>query len=262
MRSLPLVAVLVAIPALSSAHEFWIAPLEWHVAQGAQISADLRNGEEFKGSSLAWLDRNIARAEIAQSGDVTPMTGRLGDRPALSAVAGDDGLAVLIHETTPSRLTYKDWAKFQKFNDHKDLGVTLEAHLAAGLPQEGFRESYTRHTKALVAVGNGAGTDRAFGLETEIIALSNPYTAPDAPMQVELHLRGVPLPDTQIELFERAPDGTVAVSLLRTDAAGRATFALRPGHAYLLDAVTLEPDPDPETAYRTLWAGLSFAVPG
>lgn len=232
------------------------------MAPGGEITADIRNGENFEGSALAWIDRNVARSDLATGARQTRITGRLGDRPALRIDAPEDGLAVVIHETTPSRLTYQTWEKFQRFVDHKDLGVTQADHLSRGHPPTGFTESYTRHTKALIALGDGAGADRAFGLQTELIAFANPYT-PDYEqiLPVQLNYQGRPRGDTQIEIFDRGPDGVVAVSTVRTDAAGRAEIPTRPGHSYLLDAVILRPGSQGNAVYDTLWAGMSFHVP-
>ena len=249
-------------PGLSSAHEFWVEPTEWQVAPGADIVADLRNGEEFKGAALAWFDRHVARGEAVFGEKTVRYSARLGDRPALVTEAVEPGLAVLIHETTPSRLTYRTWEKFQKFVDHKALGVTKDAHLAAGHPETGFVESYTRHAKALVQVGAGEGADRAFGLETEFVALTNPYAAGfDGQMQVALIYQGQPRGGAQVEVFERAPDGAVTIRLETTDADGRADIAVKPGHAYLLDSVVLREGTQEGAIYDTLWAALTFYVP-
>lgn len=220
------------------------------------------NGENYSGSKLAWFPNNIARAEVAYGGVQFQMTGRMGDRPALVSEAHQDGLAVIIHETTPSRITYKTWEKFQKFVDHKDLGVTRDAHMARGHAPEGFRESYTRHTKSLISVGSGEGADRAFGLQTEIVALTNPFADDfNNDMQVQVLYQGRARLDVQVEVFERSPDGSVAVSTVRTDNAGIARIPVQSGHNYLLDSVVIRPGSHEGAVYDTLWAGLSFHVP-
>ncbi len=252
----------VLLPSLSSAHELWIEPQSWQVAAGDEIIADLRNGEEFSGAALAWFDRSVARAEFAIGNEKVTYSARLGDRPALVAPAFASGLAVLVHETTPSRITYKTWEKFEKFDAHKDLGVEKAAHLAAGHPESDFTEAYTRHAKSLVAVGDGAGSDSAFGLETEFVALTNPYAAGfDGQMRVLLTYQNAPRANVQIEVFDRAPDGEVDVRLARTDGGGRATIPVTPGHVYLFDSVVLRPGTEEGAVYDTLWAALTFYVP-
>lgn len=244
---------------LAGAHEFWIDSDNWQVPPGAPLIASLRNGEEFKGVELAYIPRRTTRFEVVQSGTATPLSPRMGDRPAVNTPAAP-GLAVIVHETTPSTLTYKDWDKWLRFTAHKDFPNPAAAHDARGLPRTGFTERYTRHAKALMAVGDGAGADAATGMETEFIALTNPYTGADR-IEVQLLYQGTPRPDAQVEVFARAPDGTVTVTTdTRTDAAGRAVIAVTPGFDYLLDAVVFRPGAE-GAAWRTLWAALSFHVP-
>lgn len=257
--------LLWAVPAAS--HEFWIEPEQYQVESGAPLEANLKNGENFKGVNLAWFERRFTRFEIVAGETVAPVEGRMGDTPALQTTAPVDGLLVIAHETTDSTITYREWEKFLRFVEHKDFADAVPMHEARGWSKEEFREIYTRHAKALVAVGDGAGSDRALGMATEFVALSNPY-APDfdGTMTVALTYQGEPRPDAQVEVFERAADGAVTVTLHRTDARGEARIPVKPGHAYLFDAVVLRPSPLAETGERapvweSLWAALTFAVP-
>ncbi|MEX0348554.1 MAG: DUF4198 domain-containing protein [Paracoccaceae bacterium] len=256
-----MLACVVALPGL--AHEFWIEPSEFQVETGAALTAQLRVGEKLKGSPQAYFPNRIARFELRSGDAVLPYAGRLGDIPALNTRAEQDGLLVILHQTAPSTLDYKEWAKFQAFADHKDFRDIRARHLARGLPLDGFTEIYTRYARALVAVGSGQGTDGISGMETEFVALTNPYAnpTPDA-VSVQLYYQGKPQPDAQVEVFDRAPDGSVSISLARTDAEGRAVIPVTSGHHYLLDAVRLRPyDGSEEAVWESLWASLTFAVP-
>lgn len=263
---LPVVFALLCASTAQS-HEFWIEPTQYQVESGAPIEAHLRNGENFKGISLSWFDRRFTRFDIVSGDTVTPVEGRMGDTPALQATAPQDGLLIVLHETTEQTLTYKAWDKFLRFVEHKDLALAVETHEANGWPKEGFREVYTRHVKSLIAVGNGDGSDRAFGLKTEFVALSNPYDADfNGQMRVQVNYLGAPRADAQVEVFARAPDGTVEVSLYRTSDMGQATIPVRAGYEYLFDAVVLRPSSRAGTeenapVWETYWAALTFAVP-
>lgn len=248
-------------------HEFWIEPEQYQVESGAEVLADLKNGENFKGTTLAWFKKRFTRFETV-AGDVRrPVTGRMGDIPALRTSDQPDGLLVVLHETSAATLTYREWDKFLKFVAHKDFAEAVKTHNDRDWPKEGFRESYTRHVKSLIAVGHGRGADRPFGLATEFTALTNPYDADfDGQMQVSLTYEGAPRPDAQVEVFERNADGLVTVSLFRTNAEGVATIPVTPGHDYLFDAVVLRPSPlagsaDYAPVWETLWAALTFSVP-
>lgn len=244
------------------AHEFWIEPEEYQIQPRAPLSADLRNGQEFKGINLPYFNRNTERFEMIREGHSEPVTSRMGNIPALETTAGEPGLLVLLHETAPATLTYDDWDTFARFIAHKDFGDIESRHTARGLPRVGFREIYRRFAKALVAVGDGSGSDSASGMETEFIALTNPYTSTDDTITVQLLYQDAPRKDAQVEVFDKAPDDTVTITYLRTDQNGEVTVPLTPGHRYLLDAVVLREAPQgSEAVWESLWAALTFARP-
>ncbi|MDF1728262.1 MAG: DUF4198 domain-containing protein [Sulfitobacter sp.] len=253
-----------ALPAI--AHEFWFAPLDYQVDRGERLQAHFINGEEFEGTTLSYFDRSNRRFDIVIKGAVLPLSPRSGDRPALDIpVPIEDGLIVVVHESTPSLVTYREWEKFLRFTEHKDFAEAAADHEAAGWSKENFKESYTRHIKTLIAAGDGSGSDQATGLKTEFVALTNPYEDTfDNDMKVRLLLDGAPRADAQVEVFDRAPDGTVNISLSRTDGDGIATVPVAPGHTYLFDAVVLQPFPavaEDDPVWQTLWAALTFQVP-
>ena len=263
---------LIAVPAIAlsagavQSHEFWIDAVNHKVIPGAPVVADLRVGEEFEGAAYSYFPRNFRRFEMVSGASVRQVDGRLGDRPAVNQPAAE-GLVVIVHETTDSRLTYTEWERFVKFVTHKDAQWTLDVHAARGLPMEGFGEVYSRYAKALVAVGEGQGKDRAMGLETEFVADLNPYTDDlSGGLPVTLFYEGAPRADAQIEVFQKDAGGETDVTTLRTDANGRAIVPVVPGMRYMLDSVVLrEPAPalaDAENAvWESLWANLTFSVP-
>lgn len=253
-------------PATSVAHEFWIDPEVFSLPQGDEITANLRVGQNFEGSPLSYVPRNFTRFEVALGDAMIPVEGRLGDRPALRMdLAGAQGLAVILHETTDSTLTYESWEQFARFVEHKGFDGVLDRHRERGLPDAGFVELYSRHVKSLVAVGDGRGADREFGLRTEFVALANPYADDlSAGLPVRLLLDGSPRANVQVELWDRAPDGTISVTLHRTDAHGEALLPVTPGHVYMADSVAMlerTPEETRNAVWQSLWASLTFAVP-
>lgn len=248
------------------AHEVWIEPRHYQVEKGAPIVASLKNGERFAGIELGWFSGQIARFDVVERGKRRALNGRPGDIPAVQGLKTGAGLVVLVHQSKPKTVTYENWDKFQKFVDHKDLGDVRAAHQARQLPESPLREIYTRFAKSLLSVGHGKGTDLQTGMETEIVALANPYRERLTEMPVLVLYQGKPRGKVQVELFERAPDGEVRVSTHRTDELGKATLPVRAGHTYLVDAVVLRvPAKDLAQRYNaqweTLWASLTFALP-
>ena len=254
-----LVLVLCAREAL--AHEFWIEPRKYQVAAGAEVEAGLLNGQMFKGVELAWYDGRVAEASWAAGGRTGVFAGRAGDRPALRIDAAPEGLVRMIYQSAPSELSYASWEKFRNFAEGKGNGWAVERHLARGLPKSGIRERYVRYSKALVASGNGAGADARAGLRHEIVARDNPYTLTGESVGITLWLDDRPLGDGQIDLFEMAPDGSVAYRMLVSDGRGAAQIPVRRGHRYLINSVVLQEGQAGDVAWLSLWASLSFAVP-
>ena len=69
-----------------------------------------------------------------------------------------------------------------------------------------------------------------------------------------------------MEVFAKAPDGTVEITLHRTDDAGVAAIPVASGMQYLFDAVVLAPSAEAGSdenapVWDTFWAALTFAVP-
>lgn len=250
----------------ANAHEAWLSVESYQVAEDAPIVADIRVGQQFKGAAYSYIPQRTERFDIVMDGTATEVTSRTGDQPAMSMTAPNGGLAILVHETNDSTLRWDAWEKFETFVTHKDASWTLEEHKKRGLPEVGFVESYRRYMKSLVAVGDGAGSDLAVGLDIEIVALANPYKddiSDGLPVRVLLY--GEPRPEAQIELFAKGPDGEVAVTLHQTDSDGVALLPAVPGTEYLVDSVSLEPktpeDPAKDPVWRSLWASLTFRVP-
>jgi len=265
MRRLAFLIAFFAWPV--SAHEFWIEPQTYQPAPDGMLVADIVNGEDFAGSKLAYIPQRFAHFLMFRNGAVAPVIGRVGDRPALNMDTLGDGLHVAVYQTRYSTVNYANWAKFQRFVDHKDFGDVLARHRARGLPEDDFDEVYSRFSKSLIGAGTGAGSDLRTGLLTELVALTNPYTDDlSGGMKLQLFYQNAPRADVQVEIFAKAPDGGVTQSFYRTNAQGIATIPVQPGHAYMADAVVLrEPDPqlaaDTGSVWETLWANLTWAVP-
>ncbi|MCX7559850.1 DUF4198 domain-containing protein [Sulfitobacter sp. F26204] len=260
--------LLCSLPIDATAHEFWLEPLAYQVDGGQKLQAHFRNGQEFQGNSLSFFDRSSTRFDMIVGGKVTALQPRSGDSPALDVKAPvEDGLVSVVHETSTSLLTYNDWHKFLKFAAHKAFETAAAEHIKAGWSQEKFRERYSRHVKTLFAVGSGKGADSESGMKTEFVAITNPYDPNfNNNMKVALLFDGAPRSDAQIEVFDRAPDEQVTITLHRTDSHGTATIPVSPGHEYLFDGVVLRAADDASSeknaiVWETYWAALTFSVP-
>ncbi len=149
-----------------------------------------------------------------------------------------------------------------EFDDGMSQGVLGDE---LGLPGPVDEIAFGHHLTGVL--GKAAEHLHHFGFETEIVAVTNPYTDDlSNGFSVKLYYRQDTRPDTQVEVFRKASDGTVTIDLYRTDDQGIATFPVEPGLAYMVDAVVLR-EPSEElmastnAVWETLWANLTFAVP-
>lgn len=248
------------------AHEFWLMPEQFTVEAGQLMRVDLRNGEMMKGASLPYLPGDVTRFDVVTAGSAIPVVSRIGDQPALAMPAPAEGLAVVVLETKDRTVTYDDFAKFTRFVTHKAAPDVQVQHSARGLPQTGFTERYRRYTKSLIAVGSGAGADRAMGLRIEIVALANPYTDDvSAGLPLKVLLDGQPHAGAQIELFAQTTGGVVTVSMHVTDANGVAVVPAQRGKFYLADTVDIFALPNNSviagSVWHSDWASMTYLVP-
>lgn len=252
---------------IASAHEFWIAPEAYSVSPGGTIAAHLRIGQDFKGASYSYNPVRIEKFQFGLPGDLLPVEGRVGDRPALRVEAPQkEGLRLVVHETKNSTVTYSAWEKFASFAQNHDLGDVAARQAARGLPDAKFVESYRRYSKSLIAVGHGAGADALVGLDVEILVLTNPYElSPGAPVEVQLFEGGQVRAGAQLEVFTRIGEDRVELSKLRADADGRVLVPSTPNSEVMLNFVVLqERDGDPDLrqpVWHSLWASTTYHVP-
>ncbi len=265
MRALVIVLILIAFPV--SAHELWIEPIDYQPPQDGKLEAHIVNGQNFKGFRLSYLPRKFQTFLVVNQAGALPVKGRIGNQPALRQDAVSDGLQIVVYQSTPDTLSYSKFEKFQVFADHKDFADARTRHLARGLPEKDFREVYSRFSKSLISVGSGAGEDAKTGLETEFVAIDNPYVDDLSDgMRVQLFYKSEVRVDAQVELFERQPGGEAMVTMHRTDVHGIVTLPVRAGFEYMIDAVVLR-EPNAQTAkdtgavWETLWANMTFMVP-
>ncbi len=248
-----------------SAHEYWIEPDVYRLESGANIVAEVKVGADFNGDTYAYFPDNFISFDVTDSVETRPIEGRIGDSPAIDIQTTRDGLHVLSQFSSTSKLTWKTYQEFEEFVKLHGMDWVLETHAERGLPDSGFEEAYTRFSKSLVALGNGAGADSYTGMFFELVAGANPYTDDTSNgLPVTVLFEGNPLPDTLIHVFYRAnPDSEVVKSAVLADATGQAVIPDFGDGEYMVNAVYMVV-PFPQDVARTgvvwhsLWASLTF----
>ncbi len=257
-------ALVLLITGPSLAHEFWLDPEDFTLETGQELNVDIRVGQNFSGNAYSFNPQSHFDFSITDSAGKHPIDGRLGDRPSVQLVPENSGLLVLNHFSISQRVTYDEAGKFESFIASKGLDWVLEQHRARGLPDTGFSEGYTRFAKSLVAVDGGAGQDSLTGMPFELLALANPYTDDISNgLPVQLFYNGVPMPNIQIDIFNRT-EGGITKTHVNTDANGRAIIPVQNG-VYLINAVhmilpTSEEIQRTSAVWHSLWASMTFEI--
>lgn len=262
-----LLCLLFFFSARVTAHEFWIEPTRYKLTPSENIVANLRVGQYFKGNTFSFFPDKFVEFSVMDSGGKRPITGRLGDLPAVNEPIVHTGLHVLMHHSTTNTLTYSEFAKFERFARKEGNAWVLDAHGRRGLPRKNVTEAYTRCAKSLVQVGNGDGQDKAVGMPFEIVVETNPYMDQSDPdISVRLLWKGKSMADKQISVFRKFAGCDATRTTVVTDADGRAFIPRRPGGRFLLNAVhvidpSVEITKNTRAMWESFWASMTFELP-
>jgi len=249
VRILVLATLLVSSPVL--AHDFWIEPSAFTPTAGELITLKLLVGQHLGGETLPRNEAQIESFYSRHGGVESPVIGIDGADPAGILRANTDGGVVIAYRSDRSAVVM-DPAKFQEYLD-------LE-----GLPRvPPGREVFSRCAKCLLAVsGRGdPSLTKPVGMTLELIPESDPYAlTPGGKLTVRLLYRDKPLAHALVMALDHVDAGDP--QRVRTDADGRATFALPRAGAWLIKAVHMIPAPrDASADWESFWASLTFAVP-
>ncbi len=132
------------------AHEVWLTPHSYYGKAQTQVQVDILNGQNFVGDALRYRPNKIEALGFLTETDMLPVTGRLGDQPAIQTRTPMAGQNILIYQSQPEKLFYKKFDKFADFVTEKADKTLLEIHRQLGLPEAGFTEIYTRFAKTLL----------------------------------------------------------------------------------------------------------------
>lgn len=247
----------------AAAHDFWIQPQAFAVPVGAVEPLTLQVGDGADRTRSAIPLRRVTRFEAVGPDGVVRDTRpglTLGGPQADGAVQLDQAgthLLVLVTDTGgKSRLPA---AKFNAYL--ADEGLTPA--LAARVGREGRDgdERYGRVAKALVRAGEGDGVaaTRPVGAALEIVPLADPYARP-ARLPVRVLYEGRPLAGALVKLTDLARDAK-PVAMLRTDAAGQASFEMpAKGDWRLAVAWTRALGADEDADFETIFSSLTFGL--
>jgi uncharacterized GH25 family protein len=248
--------------ATASAHEFWVEPSTFGLERGGPVGIRLCVGDGFEGWSLARNAQRIEKFVAAGPAGEQPIVGLDGSDPAGFARLTAPGDYVITYRSNRA-FTELPAAKFDEYVKQKGLEKIVALRKWRGASRKTVREAYSRHSKALIRVGDAEGSviDRPMGLRLELVAEPDLSRAPDGELRsFRLLHDGKPLAGALVSATR--PGTTDGDLQVRTGADGRASFRLREPGMWRVAAVHLiEPPRDVAADWESLWASLTFELP-
>jgi uncharacterized GH25 family protein len=250
----------------AAAHDFWLVPSNFKLAQPAGVSVKFQVGhkEEAESWGLQW-QRIVALRNYHQSG-VQDMSATIIPYTGMSP-----GLASVDLQTAGTHIigfeSYHSFSELapEKFNDYAEqegLALVLAHRTRAGTANSPGREIYSRKAKAIIQVGESLteNTTKAIGHTLEIVPQQHPHAGMTAEgFKVKVLFKGRPLENALIELISLS-DAKFAPQALRTNGGGEASFSFSATGNYMFNVIWAVPltgrsDAEFETYFSSLTLG-------
>ncbi|MEK6676253.1 MAG: DUF4198 domain-containing protein [Planctomycetota bacterium] len=255
------VVVLVVAP-IAHAHDFWIEPSAFDTKPGEVVKVGLRVGEQFKGEPVKRNPEKLDRFELVTDRGTQPIVGQDGEDPAGVVKIDEPGVAVIGYRSKRSSIELEA-EKFEAYLKVEGLEHILPLRAQRGESTKPGREIYSRCAKALLQVGEGAGTgfDRRLDFTLELVPLRNPKTVKPGQdeLPVVLLYQGKPLAGAMVMAMAQADPA--AVSNAKTDSEGKASFKLSKGGVWMIKVIHMVRLPEGgEADWESFWATLTFEI--
>ena len=182
-KSLGLTGILLAVSvALALAHDMFLKPERYFVAENAEVVVRLLNGTFTKSENAVVRRRLRDLSVLSPTGRTAIDTTQWHDSGDTSWVAlrtGAAGTYIVGTSTHAStiRLAAKDFNHYLADDGIPDM---LAERKRTGTLDQPAHERYSKHVKALIQVGTipSPRVDAEFGYPAELVPLDNPYASP------------------------------------------------------------------------------------
>jgi uncharacterized GH25 family protein len=243
------------------AHETWLSPSAFRTKVGGEVRLDLTSGMEFPRLEGAIQPERVARAAVRLRGVESELSGLSAQKASLSMRQSfaKEGIATLWFDLKPKQIELTD-DKVAEYLDEIDAAPDVRATWATQKGKVPWRETYTKHAKTFLAVGN-TGDDRSFGdavgSALELVPATSPLAARVGnDLTVRLLAGSKPLASVAVGLLT---EGGARRVFKVTDADGAATFPLSRAGRAMLFAVRLA-RADDATSWSSHFCTLTLEV--
>lgn len=259
-------ALLLVAVAVAAAHDMFLKPSRFFVAENSEVVVRLLNG------TFTRSENSIARTRLRDVSIVTP-TRRVpidtsewsaeGDTSTFHVHTRGAGTYVLGVSTRPSfiALSGEDFNEYLRLDGIPDV---LEARRRDGELDKPARERYHKHVKALVQVGTTPSDHYAtvLGYPAEIVPLENPYALKSgATLRVKTLVDGKPVANQLVIYGGTTPAGApIEAKDVRSDAQGVAAIPLSTAGIWFVKFIHMARVQADTVDYESKWASLTFEV--
>ena len=260
-------ALTLVSAAVASAHDMFVKPDRFFLAENSQTLVRVLNGTFSKSENSITRDRVRDIAVVTPDGRQrldTSAWSSAGDTSTFNVRAGRTGTYVLGFSTTTNviALSGKDFNLYLQDDGIPDV---LAARRRAGELGDSARERYSKHVKAFLQVGSQRTEHYAtqLGYPAELIPLSNPYSLNVGDtLRVRTLVDGTPAAN-QFVLYGGRTLGNerIVQRSVRSGSDGVARIPVRARGTWYVKFINMTRlTNDPAANYESKWATITFQL--
>jgi uncharacterized GH25 family protein len=261
------IVLVVASVSIAAAHDMFVKPTTFFVAENSEVLVRLLNG------TFSLSENSIARPRLQDISVVSP-SGRFRMDTSAWSAAGDTstfrvrtagaGTYVIGVSTRPNIIAMSG-DTFNLYLKEDGIPDELAARRKAGEMNRRVRERYHKHVKALIQVGDARTDSYAteLGYPAELMPLANPYTLKvGQSLQLRTLVDGKAAANQFVLFGGRTPTGERIVQrAVRSNREGIATVHLRARGTWYVKFINMARlSTDPNADYESKWATVTFEV--
>jgi uncharacterized GH25 family protein len=250
----------VALPVI--AHDTWVAPHKFKVDPGSTVTLKMTSGMKFPKLDAGPKPERVETAKCRLAGETFDLDKPTGTANSLQfkAKLPQPGIATIWVKLAPRALELKP-DEVQHYLDEVDASPAIRKEWN-DMKEKRWRESYTKHTKTFVHVGE-APNDRSWaepiGAALEIVPEKDPRTiGAGEVLAVRVLKNGAPFSDFSINAVR---EGETKGETRRTDPAGRAAFRISEAGRWMIRGTEIRKSATADVDWESDFATLVLEIP-
>jgi uncharacterized GH25 family protein len=265
--SLITVALVLMWAAIAAAHDMFVQPARFFVAENSDVVVRVLNGTFSKSENSITRDRladvSVVSPEGRQRIDTSAWSAT-GDTSTFTLRTGGAGTYVVGTSTRPNVIALEA-KEFNQYLREDGIPDALAARQRTGELDRPARERYSKHVKALLQVGGARSGHFAtpLGYPAEILPVENPYgLQAGGVLRVRTLVDGKPAANQYVLFGGRTTGGArIAQRSTRSDGDGVARIPLRSRGTWYVKFINMAKlEGDAAADYESKWATLTFQV--